>query len=73
MGKPAPVRQKSLLTYAEYAEWCVSRFPAFDPGEEKRATAATMAPSDEDEACPSTVRSEPGDRIVVTPRPRGSR
>ncbi len=60
----------SNLSFEEYAAWCRSRVPPFDPGEGPVSTADTVL-SMGDEECPVTVRSQ-RDRAIVTPRPKGS-
>ena len=61
---------QSNLSFEEYAAWCRSRVPPFDPGHGPESTANTVLAANDDE-CPVTIRSR-GDHAVVTPRPRGS-
>lgn len=66
--------QASNLSFEEYAKWCRSRVPPFDPGSGPSSSHDTMLASPESaEACPVTVRSIYNDCVVVTPRPRGRR
>lgn len=66
--------QASNLSFEEYAKWCRSRVPPFDPGNGPDSSADTvLAGPNSEEACPVTVRSVYNDHVVVTPRPQGSR
>ncbi len=59
------------VSYEEYKTWCASRFPPLEDNEPAPGFCNTL-PADGDEPCPVTVRSARFDRVVVTPRPKGS-
>ena len=69
-NKPAKLGGNEMgLSFEDYAAWCKSRVPAFDPGQGPSSAGRTLLPADDDD-CPVTVRSR--GQVMVVPKSKRS-
>ena len=65
---------KTLLSFDQYAAWCRMSQPGphFPAGRDYGRNADTVPCAGDETECPSTLKSA-GDKVVITPTPRGSK